>query len=121
MGVCTRALDAAYPCDTAIEVILDNHSAHVSRETNEWLAEQRDGRFTFVFTPRHGSWLNLVEGFFSKMARSVLRRIRVPQKPNSSRESWHTLTNSTVNPLSTPGPTESPRQRDRSRFMETLY
>jgi transposase len=75
-----KKLDAAYPADTAIKVILDNHSAHVSKETNKWLAEQRDGRFTFVFTPKHGSWLNLVEGFFSKMARSVLRRIRVASK-----------------------------------------
>lgn len=75
-----KKLDAAYPADTAIKVILDNHSAHVSKETNKWLAEQRAGRFTFVFTPKHGSWLNLVEGFFSKMARSVLRRIRVASK-----------------------------------------
>jgi len=75
-----KKLDAAYPSDTAIKVILDNHSAHVSKETNKWLAAQRDGRFTFVFTPKHGSWLNLVEGFFSKMARSVLRRIRVASK-----------------------------------------
>jgi transposase len=75
-----KKLDAAYPSDTAIKVILDNHSAHVSKETNKWLAAQTDGRFTFVFTPKHGSWLNLVEGFFSKMARSVLRRIRVASK-----------------------------------------
>ena len=33
-----------------------------------------------MFTPKHGSWLNLVEGFFSKMARSVLRHIRVASK-----------------------------------------
>ena len=75
-----KKLDAAYPSDTAIKVILDNHSAHVSKETNKWLAAQPDGRFRFVFTPKHGSWLNLVEGFFSKMARSVLRRIRVTSK-----------------------------------------
>jgi transposase len=75
-----KKLDAAYRSDTAIKVILDNHSAHVSKETNKWLAAQPDGRFTFVFTPKHGSWLNLVEGFFSKMARSVLRRIRVASK-----------------------------------------
>jgi transposase len=73
-------LDAAYPSDTAIKIILDNHPAHVSKETNKWLGEQRDGRFSFVFTPKHGSWLNLVEGFFSNMARSVLRRIRVASK-----------------------------------------
>ena len=28
----------------------------------------------------HGSWLNLIEGFFSKLARSVLRHIRVASK-----------------------------------------
>ena len=75
-----ETLDAAYPSDTAIKVILDNHSAHVSKETNKWLAAQPEGRFSFVFTPKHGSWLNLVEGFFSKMARSVLRHIRVASK-----------------------------------------
>jgi transposase len=75
-----KLLDAAYPADTAIEVILDNHSAHVSRETTSWLAAQPIGRFTFTFTPTHGSWLNLIESFFSKLARSVLRHIRVSSK-----------------------------------------
>ena len=73
-------LDAVYATETAIKVILDNHSAHVSKETRTWLASQREGRFTFVFTPKHGSWLNLIEGFFSKLARSVLRHIRVASK-----------------------------------------
>ena len=75
-----KLLDAAYPADTAIEVILDNHSAHVSHETTTWLAAQPIGRFTFTFTPTHGSWLNLIEGFFSKLARSLLRHIRVSSK-----------------------------------------
>ena len=75
-----QILDAAYPAHTAIKLILDNHSAHVSKETKAWLAEQPDGRFNFIFTPKHGSWLNLVEGFFSKLARSVLRHIRVASK-----------------------------------------
>jgi len=70
-------LDAAYSAHTAIKLILDNHSAHISQETHDWLAEQRHGRFELVFTPKHGSWLNLIEGFFSKLARSVLRHIRV--------------------------------------------
>ena len=72
-----KRLDAAYAPKTAIKIILDNHSAHISKETKAWLAEQPEGRFTFVFTPKHGSWLNLVEGFFSKLARSALRHIRV--------------------------------------------
>jgi transposase len=75
-----QKVDAAYPMDTAIKIILDNHSAHVSKETKRWLAAQPEGRFSFVFTPKHGSWLNLIEGFFSKMARSVLRGIRVASK-----------------------------------------
>jgi transposase len=75
-----KLIDAAYPPATAITLILDNHSAHISRETRAWLAERPAHRFEFTFTPKHGSWLNLVEGFFSKMARSVLRHIRVASK-----------------------------------------
>jgi transposase len=75
-----KLLDAAYPTRTAIKLILDNHSAHISKETKAWLAQQPAGRFEFTFTPKHGSWLNLVEGFFSKLARSVLRHIRVASK-----------------------------------------
>jgi transposase len=74
-----RLLDTAYPASTTIKVILDNHSAHVSRETRAWL-DAKPGRFAFIFTPKHGSWLNLIEGFFSKFARSILRHIRVTSK-----------------------------------------
>jgi transposase len=75
-----KLLDAAYPAHSAIKLILDNHSAHISKETKAWLASQPEGRFGFTFTPKHGSWLNLVEGFFSKLARSILRHIRVTSK-----------------------------------------
>src|SRR6202035_5701630 len=61
-----KFLDAASPAGTAIKLILDNHSAHISRETQAWLAAQPAGRFDFTFTPKHGSWLNLIEGFFSQ-------------------------------------------------------
>jgi transposase len=57
----------------------NNHSAHRSRETRRFLAS-KPGRFELVFTPTHASWLNYVETFFSKLARSVLRRIRVASK-----------------------------------------
>src|SRR3984885_8339237 len=75
-----KLIDAAYPTHTAIKLILDNHSAHISKETKAWLADQPAGRFEFTFTPTHGSWLNLVEGFFSKLAPSVLRHIRVASR-----------------------------------------
>src|SRR6516165_7429574 len=75
-----KLLDAAYPASTAIRLILDNHSAHISKETRAWLVTRPTGRFEFTFTPTHGFWLNLIEGFFSKFARSVLRHIRVASK-----------------------------------------
>jgi len=68
-----------YPATTRIRIILDNHSAHVSKETRAFLAT-RPNRFEFIFTPTHGSWLNLIETFFSKLARSILRGIRVESK-----------------------------------------
>jgi transposase len=72
-------LDAHYPAGMLICLLLDNHSAHRSRETRRFLAG-KPGRFELVFTPTHASWLNHVETFFSKLARSVLRRIRVASK-----------------------------------------
>lgn len=74
-----KQLDASYPPETRIRMVLDNHSAHISKETRAYLATIPN-RFEFVFTPKHGSWLNLVESFFGKMARTLLRGIRVRSK-----------------------------------------
>lgn len=72
-------VDSEYPKDWKIRMILDNHSAHISKETISALSRYPN-RFEFIFTPKHGSWLNLIEMFFSKMARSFLRGIRVKSK-----------------------------------------
>jgi transposase len=74
-----KELDQYYPAESTIRVILDNHSAHISKETMRYLAS-RPTRFVYVHTPKHGSWLNLIESAFSKMARSFLRHIRVDSK-----------------------------------------
>ena len=71
-----KQLEGAYPPETTLRLVLDNHSAHVSKETRDWLATKAN-RFEFIFTPTHGSGLNLVESFFGKMARTLLRGIRV--------------------------------------------
>jgi transposase len=71
-----KRLDEYYPSDAIIRVVLDNHSAHISKETVAYLGT-RPGRFEYVHTPKHGSWLNLIECAFSKMARTFLRHIRV--------------------------------------------
>jgi transposase len=71
-----KLADAHYPTGARIRIVLDNHSAHISRETRACLATLPN-RFEFTFTPKHGSWLNLIESFFGKMARTLLRGIRV--------------------------------------------
>ena len=74
-----KLLDQKYPEGDKIRLVLDNLKVHSSVETRKYLATV-PGRFEFVFTPKHGSWLNLVEGFFSKITRQMLRGIRVNKK-----------------------------------------
>ena len=74
-----KLLDEKYPKGDKIRLVLDNLKVHTSNETRRYLATI-PGRFEFVFTPKHGSWLNMVEGFFSKMTRQMLRGIRVKTK-----------------------------------------
>src|SRR6202521_650508 len=77
-----KDLDQYYPADCTIRIVLDNHSAHISKETLTSLAS-RPNRFQYVLTPKHGSWLNIVETLFGKIARTFLRHIRV--------QSWEEL------------------------------
>lgn len=71
-----KEVDNYYPADKTIRIILDNHSSHISKETMLYLLS-RPNRFSYVHTPKHGSWLNLVETLFGKMARTFLKGIRV--------------------------------------------
>lgn len=78
-----KLLDSKYPKEDKIRLVLDNHSSHTSKETRTFLATM-PGRFEFVFTPKHGSWLNMIEGFFGKMTHQMLRGIRVESKQELS-------------------------------------
>ena len=64
---------------SAYTLQVHNLKVHTSDETRQYLATV-PGRFEFVFTPKHGSWLNLIEGFFSKLTRQSLKGIRVKTK-----------------------------------------
>ncbi|MCK4818377.1 IS630 family transposase [bacterium] len=74
-----KMLDSTYSKDITIRIILDNHSAHISKETRKYLSTVPN-RFDFVFTPKHGSWLNIIESLFAKMTKTFLRGIRVNSK-----------------------------------------
>ena len=76
-----KILDKKYPLQDTIRIILDNHSAHTFKEIRRFLDTMPKNRFKFVFTPKHGFWLiNMIESFFSKMTKQMLRGIRVNTK-----------------------------------------
>ena len=68
-----------YHKESIVRIILDNHLAHISKGTMEYL-ESCPGRLLYVHPPKHRSWLNMIESLFSKMARFFLRHIRVTSK-----------------------------------------
>ena len=74
-----KILHGKYPEGDVIRIILDNHTVHTCKKVKAFLAVM-PGRFDFVFTSKHGSWLNMIEGFFGKMTRQMLRGIRVSTK-----------------------------------------
>ena len=80
-----KKLDDRYPERDIIRIVCDNHSAHKSKETRNYLATRSEGRFVFVFTPKHGSWLNMIESFFSKMTKQMLKGIRVETREELER------------------------------------
>lgn len=64
-------INRAVPPDKKIVVILDNGSSHVSKATRAWLAAHP--RFEAHYTPKHASWVNQIELFFSILQRKVIR------------------------------------------------
>jgi transposase len=64
-------LDGEIPAERKIVAILDNLSTHKTKEVQAWLDEHP--RWQLVFTPKHASWLNQVEIFFSVLTRRLLR------------------------------------------------
>jgi transposase len=67
-----NAVERAVPAGKLGHAIVDNYATHTHPKVRAWLA--RHPRWTFHFTPKSGSWLNAVEGFFSKLTRQRLRR-----------------------------------------------
>jgi transposase len=65
-------LDQKIEPSLEVHVVLDNGSSHTSKATTAWFAEHP--RFVVHYTPKHASWLNQVECFFSILTRKVLRR-----------------------------------------------
>ena len=65
-------IDAEVPADLDVHVVLDNLSTHKTPAVHTWLL--RHPRFHFHFTPTYGSWMNLVERWFSALTTKKLQR-----------------------------------------------
>jgi transposase len=60
------------PPHLRIHLICDNGSSHTSAATRAWLAARP--RFSVTYTPKHASWLNMIEQWFGVLTRRLLRR-----------------------------------------------
>jgi transposase len=60
------------PVELDVHIILDNLSTHKTPKVQRWLLRHR--RFHFHFTPTYGSWMNLVERWFSALTTKKLQR-----------------------------------------------
>jgi len=64
-----------------VHLVMGNGSSHTSKETRRWL--EAHPRFVAHYTPRHASWVSMVELFFSIITRKVLetRQPLLPRRP----------------------------------------
>lgn len=79
-----RMLDRSIDPKLTTHLVLDNESSHVSKATRAWLAAHPG--FAVHHTPKHASWLNQVEIFFSILARRLLRRGEFTSRQDQIRE-----------------------------------
>jgi transposase len=69
-----RAIDPALD----VEIILDNGSSHVAKITRAWF--EAHPRWHPHYTPKHASWVNQIELFFSILQRKVIRHGDFPTR-----------------------------------------
>jgi len=67
-----RRLDAEFPGNVQLHLILDNYGTHGHERVRRWLA--RHPRFVLHFIPTSASWLNLVERWFGELSQKAVRR-----------------------------------------------
>lgn len=65
-----QGIEAEYPGETAIHLILDNYATHKHPKVKAWLAKRP--RFVVHFTPTSASWMNLVERFFRDLSQDCI-------------------------------------------------
>ena len=108
------ALDAKRPEGHVMRLVPGDHPVRRPGEARAWL-EGHPGRSGMVPAPTHGSWLNVIEGFFGKMARQMLRHIRVGSLDEPGGASSRASRRPTPGPYPTGGRGGSGSARQRRR------
>ena len=107
-----QLVDGYYPAAEVIRVVVDNLNIHTPAALYDFLppheAHRLLQRLEFHYTPKHGSWLNMVEIELSVLAEQCLKR-RLPDKATVAQEvaAWEPQRNEARPPCSG----VSPRKR----------
>jgi transposase len=64
-------INRSIPAELDVHLVLDNLSTHKTPAVHKWLLRHK--RFHLHFTPTYGSWMNLVERWFSALTTRKLR------------------------------------------------
>ena len=97
-------VDVDYPEADRITLVMDNLNTHVMASLYEAFtpteARRLIGRLEPVYTPKHGSWLDIAEIELNVLARQCLDR-RIPDKPTLVREigAWERERNAVRKPV----------------------
>src|SRR6266576_4496027 len=67
-----RRLDAEFPPELKLHLVMDNYGTHKEPHVQAWL--KKHPRFVCHFVPTSSSWLNLVERWFRELTEKALRR-----------------------------------------------
>lgn len=70
--------------DKELHIVMDNFSAHKTKEIVRWVEEH--GSVHFHFTPTHASWLNQVELWFSILSRQLLSKQDFESVPDLTKQ-----------------------------------
>jgi transposase len=67
-----NTIEANVPAELQVHIVMDNYGTHKTATIRNWFAKRP--RFHVHFTPTYGSWINLVERWFSEITNKRIRR-----------------------------------------------
>ncbi|MDR2455293.1 MAG: IS630 family transposase [Deltaproteobacteria bacterium] len=93
-----KAVSEQYPRAGQIKIVLGNHGVHTSKETRKYL-QSNPGRFDFVFVPKHGAWLNLIESLLDRLTRVWLKEVKAVSKTEAVKRIYQYLADLNAEPM----------------------